>query len=74
MHSESKGPDGTLLKWKSVSTEVDADHMNFKLTMITPDGAETDVIGMEYTRRPPEPKADGETRKPAGSKKPAKDE
>lgn len=56
MHSESKGPDGTVMKWKSVSTEVDADHMNFKLTMFTPDGAEIEVIGMEYTRRAAEPK------------------
>lgn len=71
MHAESKGPDGTEMKWKSVSTEVDADHMNFKLSMITPDGAETEVIGMEYTRRPVDPNAASEPKKSADTKKPA---
>ncbi|MBL8817640.1 MAG: DUF1579 domain-containing protein [Planctomyces sp.] len=52
MTSESKGPDGTVMKWKSVSTEEDADHHAFKLTMILPDATEAEVIAIRYTRRP----------------------
>jgi hypothetical protein len=50
MHAESVGPDGAPVKMKSVSTEVDADHMTFRMYMVA-GGDDVEIMTIKYSRR-----------------------
>jgi len=50
MHAESVDPTGQPLKMKSVSTTIDADHMNFKMYMVA-GGEDVEIMTMKYTRK-----------------------
>lgn len=55
MHAQSAGADGAPVKFKSTSRNIDADHHQFKMCMVGADGAETEMMSINYTRRKAQP-------------------
>ena len=51
MIGEGPGPDGKPVKFKSVSRQPDADHLNFKMYMVGPDGKDVEMLAIDYTRK-----------------------
>lgn len=51
LFGEGPGMDGKPAKYKSVTRHVDANHLNFKMSMVNPDGTETEALSIEYTRK-----------------------
>jgi uncharacterized protein DUF1579 len=50
MTGEGKMPDGTLAKHRMVTKYTDKDHHSFEMFMTLPDGKETSMMTIEYTR------------------------
>ena len=50
MTGEGKMPDGTLAKHRMVTRHKDKDHHTFEMFMTLPDGKETLMMTIEYTR------------------------
>lgn len=50
MTGESMGPDGSPMKMKSVSTTVDADHLDFRMMIVAGD-QDVEIMTVKYTRR-----------------------
>ena len=48
---EGPGMDGKPAKFKSVTRRVDDNHETFKMSVVGADGAEMEMITIEYTRR-----------------------
>ena len=48
---ECPGPDGKPMKMKAVSKEIDHDHSTFDMYMVGPDGKDTKMMSIAYTRR-----------------------
>jgi hypothetical protein len=48
---ECPGPDGKPMKMKGVTKDIDNDHMTFEMYTIGPDGKETKMMTIAYTRR-----------------------
>jgi hypothetical protein len=51
MTGEGPGQDGKPQKFKTVTKEIDGDHMKFEMFMIGADGKETSAFTIDYTRR-----------------------
>jgi hypothetical protein len=51
MTGEGKMPDGTLAKHRLVTKYSDKDHHSFEIFMTLPDGKETSMMTIEYTRK-----------------------
>jgi hypothetical protein len=51
MTGEGPGPDGQVMKFKSVTTFRDADHMDFTMHIMTPDGTSAEIMTIEYVRK-----------------------
>jgi hypothetical protein len=51
MTGEGRGPDGTMVKYKSVTEIKDADTMNFSLFMADKDGKEQPMVKIAYKRK-----------------------
>lgn len=51
MTGEGKMPDGTLAKHRLVTKYADKDHHSFEMFMTLPDGKETSMMTIEYTRK-----------------------
>jgi hypothetical protein len=51
MTGEAPGPDGNPAKHKMVTHTPDNDHQTFTMYMVGPDGQETKVMTIEYTRK-----------------------
>lgn len=51
MFGEGPGPDGQTVKFKGVTHFRDADHMDFTMHMVGPDGGESEMIAIEYVRK-----------------------
>jgi len=49
---EGPGPDGSTMKFKSVSREVDDNHLHFTMSVVGSDGTETEMMTIVYTRKP----------------------
>jgi hypothetical protein len=52
MTGEGKMPDGTLAKHRLVTKFTDKDHHRFEMFMTLPDGKETSMMTIDYTRVP----------------------
>jgi hypothetical protein len=50
MHAESKGVDGQVEKWRSVTTLIDDTHYTFDMYATRPGGKEVPVMSVKYTR------------------------
>jgi hypothetical protein len=51
MMGEGPGPDGQTMKFKGVTKLRDADHMDFTMFIVGPDGGTTEVMSIEYVRK-----------------------
>ena len=51
MTGEGKMPDGTMAKHRLVTKYTDKDHHTFEMFMTLPDGKETSMMTIEYTRK-----------------------
>jgi hypothetical protein len=51
MTGTGPGQDGKPQKFKTVTKEIDGDHMKFEMFMIDADGKETSAFTIDYTRR-----------------------
>jgi hypothetical protein len=51
MHGEGPGPDGQTMKLKGVTKLRDADHMDFTMYIVGPDGGTTEMMSIEYVRK-----------------------
>jgi hypothetical protein len=51
MTGEGRGPDGTMVKYKSITEIKDADTVNFSLFMVDKDGKEQPMVTITYKRK-----------------------
>jgi hypothetical protein len=51
MTGEGPGPDGQPMKLKAVTHFRDADHMDFTMHIVGPDGGTTEMMTIEYMRK-----------------------
>jgi hypothetical protein len=51
MLGEGPGPDGQTMKFKGVTKLRDADHMDFTMYIVGPDGGTTEMMSIEYVRK-----------------------
>jgi hypothetical protein len=51
MFGEGPGPDGQTMKFKGVTKLRDADHMDFTMFVVGPDGGTTEMMSIEYVRK-----------------------
>jgi hypothetical protein len=46
-----KGPDGQPAKYKNTTTYPDKDHQTFKMYLVGPDGKDSLMMTIEYSRK-----------------------
>ncbi len=51
MRGEGPGPDGKPVKYRNETRYKDNDHQTFTMYMVGPDGQETQMLTIEYTRK-----------------------